>query len=108
MPDIELVRHQAYFFCGYCVGAEHVPLIETYVYLGTASEVLGGPAGEKVEHMFQDAECYYQQQRGELSANASPEDRGMVLVANDLIDPMVQDYDGLLAFIAECKKDARQ
>src|SRR5262245_62924571 len=93
MTPTELVRHRPYFFCGYFTDANSVPSIETYIYLGLASEVLGAADKQKGEHIFQDAECYFQQQRGEIPSTASPVDRGLVLIANDdLLEPMVQDY----------------
>lgn len=102
----ELIPHRAYFFCGYCDETGHVPSIETYIYLGTAEDVLGGFSAAKSEHIFQDADRYYEQQRGELSASASPEERGLVLVAEDTLDGMLEDYDGVVAFIQECKRHA--
>jgi hypothetical protein len=108
MSPADLVPHRPYFFCGYFTDAESVPSIETYIYLGLASEVLGSTT-QKREHIFQDAECYFRQQRGELSSTASPADRGFVLIADeDLLKPMVQDYAGLLEFINRCKQDARE
>ena len=107
MKHSELTPHRAYFFCGYYMDDESVPSIETYIYLGLASEVLGATDRGKREHIFQDAECYYEQQRGEISLTASPADRGLVLIAEeDLLEPMVQDYAGLLKFIEQCKRDA--
>jgi hypothetical protein len=106
MALTQLIPNRAYFFCGYYTDTADVPSIETYIYLGTVSEVLGGPPREKREHIFQDAECYFQQQRGELSPTASPEERGLVLIAEDGMDPMVKDYEGLLAFLEGCKSDA--
>jgi hypothetical protein len=106
VAHIELVRRKAYFFCGYCAEHDPVPSIETYIYLGLATEVLGGSLREKVEHIFQDADLFYQEQRGELSPTSSATDRGLVLIADNLLDPMVQDYDGLISFIERCKRDA--
>jgi hypothetical protein len=101
----QLTPDRAYFFCGYYSDTSNVPSIETYIYLGTVSEVLGGPPREKREHIFQDAESYFQQQRGELSSTASPEERGLVLIAEDVMEPMVKDYEGLLTFLERCKSD---
>ena len=101
----QLTPDRAYFMCGYYSDTSNVPSIETYIYLGTVSEVLGGASGEKREHIFQDAECYFQQQRGELSATASPEERGLVLIAEDEIESLVDDYDDLLTFLQGCRSD---
>jgi len=106
MARTELIPHRPYFFCGYFTDAEPVPSIETYMYLGLASDVLGATNRQKPEHIFQDAECYFQQQRGEISSTASPDERGIVLIAEDLLDPMVKDYAGLLLFIKRCQEDA--
>ena len=104
MAPGELIPHRAYFFVGYFTDTEPVPSIETYIYLGLASEVLGAADRPKREHIFQDAECYFQQQRGKISSNAAPADRGLVLIAeDDLLEPMVQDYAGLIEFIKRCQ-----
>jgi hypothetical protein len=107
MTHTELIRHRPYFFCSYFTDAESVPCIETYIYLGPVNEVLGATERARREHIFQDAECYFQQQRGEIASTASPEDRGLVLIAEEgLLETMVQDYAGLLQFIERCKRNA--
>jgi hypothetical protein len=109
MTHSDLIPHRPYFFCGYFTDAESVPSIETYIYLGVASEVLGATDRGKREHVFQDAECYFEQQRGEISSTASPADRGLVLIADeDLLEPMVQDYAGLIEFVKRCEQDASE
>ena len=107
MANTELIAHRPYFFCCYVTDTESIPSIETYIYLGLATEVLGARNRGKPEHVFQDAECYFQQQRGEISSTASPADRGLVLIGDEgLLETMVKDYAGFMEFIKRCKADA--
>jgi hypothetical protein len=103
MNPSELKPHRPYFFCAFALGSNNVPVIETYRYIGLVNDVLGGPSGAKREHIFQDVDAYYAEQSGEISKSASPTERGFVLVAENEVDALVQDYDEAILFMESCK-----
>jgi hypothetical protein len=103
MTPTELTPNRTYFFCAFASGSNDVPVIDTYRYIGLVSDVLGGPARGKREYIFQDAEAYYAEQRGELSKSSSATERGLVLVAEEEVDALVQDYDEAIQFLESCR-----
>jgi hypothetical protein len=103
MDPRELKLDRTYFFCAYALGSNNVPVIETYRYIGLVNDVLGGSSGGKREHIFQDVDAYYAEQSGEIAKSASPTERGFVLIAENEVDALVQDYEEAILFMESCK-----
>ena len=96
---LKFLKHKTYFDCGYFTDSD-TPSIETYVYLGTSTDILG--SGKKDEHIFQRGDYFYADPEAIPPQLVKGKDQGLLLV-NESNYELIKGPEDLIAFLEAWK-----